>query len=138
MMLAFEVRSLLLCTHFFFYLTQPYLPLHPTGKTQTTNNPSYNLNLDLCQHLLNLSLPRPLPHAPPSTLLSSPNLLHIDTLFTLSPAVLPNKSAAAMRLALGDNESNYFDEEVLKEREVRDQRWRCLRCWGSEVLSKKL
>ena len=41
----------------------------------------------------------------------------------MSPAVLPNKSAAAMQLALGENDS--FDEEdvVLKDREVRDQRW---------------
>ncbi|EGN96615.1 hypothetical protein SERLA73DRAFT_184711, partial [Serpula lacrymans var. lacrymans S7.3] len=47
-----------------------------------------------------------------------------DTLFTLSPAVLPNQSAAAMRLAAGDNE--IFDDEdvvLLKDREVRDQRW---------------
>ena len=28
-----------------------------------------------------------------------------ETLFTISPAVLPNKSAAAMRMALGDNEA---------------------------------
>ncbi|KAG1746671.1 transcriptional regulator of RNA polII, SAGA, subunit-domain-containing protein [Suillus paluster] len=50
-----------------------------------------------------------------------------DTLFTLSPAVLPNKSAAAMRLAIGDNDI-IDDEDValLKDREVRDQRWQIL------------
>ncbi|OJA10687.1 hypothetical protein AZE42_01061 [Rhizopogon vesiculosus] len=50
-----------------------------------------------------------------------------DTLFTLSPAVLPNKSAAAMRLAIGDNDI-MDDEDVvlLKDREVRDQRWQIL------------
>lgn len=45
-----------------------------------------------------------------------------NTLFTISPAVLPNKSAAAMRLQLGENE--VADEPpLLKNREVRDQRW---------------
>lgn len=50
-----------------------------------------------------------------------------DTLFTLSPAVLPNKSAVAMRLAIGDNDV-IDDEDValLKDREVRDQRWQIL------------
>ncbi|KAJ8586000.1 hypothetical protein M405DRAFT_382907 [Rhizopogon salebrosus TDB-379] len=50
-----------------------------------------------------------------------------DTLFTLSPAVLPNKSAAAMHLAIGDNDI-VDDEDVvlLKDREVRDQRWQIL------------
>ena len=33
-----------------------------------------------------------------------------DTLFTVSPAVLPNQSAAATRLALGDTDS--YDEEL--------------------------
>ncbi|KAI9464175.1 transcriptional regulator of RNA polII, SAGA, subunit-domain-containing protein [Boletus coccyginus] len=50
-----------------------------------------------------------------------------DSLFTLSPAVLPNQSAAAMRLAIGENE--VMDDEdvvVLKHREVRDQRWQIL------------
>ncbi|KAI0792129.1 transcriptional regulator of RNA polII, SAGA, subunit-domain-containing protein [Abortiporus biennis] len=45
-----------------------------------------------------------------------------DTLFTISPAILPNKSAAAMRLALGENDT-YDEEYLLKDREVRDQRW---------------
>ncbi|KAG2344048.1 hypothetical protein BDR05DRAFT_962334 [Suillus weaverae] len=54
-----------------------------------------------------------------------------DTLFTLSPAVLPNKSAAAMRLAIGDNDI-MDDEDVilLKDREVRDQRWQILALLG--------
>ncbi|KAG1751663.1 transcriptional regulator of RNA polII, SAGA, subunit-domain-containing protein [Suillus occidentalis] len=54
-----------------------------------------------------------------------------DTLFTISPAVLPNKSAAAMRLAIGDNDI-MDDEDVilLKDREVRDQRWQILALLG--------
>jgi hypothetical protein len=51
----------------------------------------------------------------------------LDTLFTISPADLPNRSATAMRLALGDNDV-LDDEDVvlLKDREVRDQRWQML------------
>ncbi|PSR72818.1 hypothetical protein PHLCEN_2v11315 [Hermanssonia centrifuga] len=52
-----------------------------------------------------------------------------DNLFTVSPAVLPNKSAAAMKLAVGENEA--FDEEfLLKDREVRDQRWQMFALLG--------
>ena len=48
-----------------------------------------------------------------------------DALFTLRPAVLPNRSAAAMRLALGEN--NDLDHEVyLKDRHVTDPRWQLL------------
>lgn len=58
-----------------------------------------------------------------------------DTLFTLSPGVLPNRSAAAMRLALGDNDS--IDEEhVLKDREVRDQRWQMFALLGQRSTVK--
>ncbi|KDQ61563.1 hypothetical protein JAAARDRAFT_150350 [Jaapia argillacea MUCL 33604] len=78
------------------------------------------------------SLTHPRPHS--STVLTSSTF---DTLFTLSPAVLPNKSAAAMRLALGDNESSYFDEEVLKEREVRDQRWQMFALLGERSTVKE-
>jgi len=45
-----------------------------------------------------------------------------DTLFTVSPAVLPNKSAAAMRMALGDNEG-IEEENPLKDRDIHDHRW---------------
>ena len=51
-------------------------------------------------------------------------LSDFDTLFTVAPAALPNRSAVAMRLALGDND--VFDDEdvvLLKDREVCDQRW---------------
>ncbi|KAH9945724.1 transcriptional regulator of RNA polII, SAGA, subunit-domain-containing protein [Amylocystis lapponica] len=44
------------------------------------------------------------------------------TLFTVSPAVLPQRSAAAMRLMLGENDA-YEEEFLLKDREVKDQRW---------------
>ncbi|KAH7929091.1 hypothetical protein BV22DRAFT_1081711 [Leucogyrophana mollusca] len=60
-----------------------------------------------------------------------------DTLFTLSPAVLPNKSAAAMRLAVGDNE--IMDDEdisLLKDREVQDPRWQILALLGERSTVK--
>ena len=48
-----------------------------------------------------------------------------DTLFTVSPAVLPNQSAAATRLALGDTDS--YDEELpLKDGQPKDSRWQML------------
>ncbi|PPQ65490.1 hypothetical protein CVT26_000130 [Gymnopilus dilepis] len=54
------------------------------------------------------------------------------TLFTVSPADLPNKSAAAMRFAVSpstvDDESE--DVVVLKDREVRDQRWQIMALLG--------
>ncbi|KAF9245261.1 transcriptional regulator of RNA polII, SAGA, subunit-domain-containing protein [Melanogaster broomeanus] len=61
-----------------------------------------------------------------------------DTLFTLSPAVLPNQSAAAMRLAVGENEM-MDDEDVvlLKDREVRDQRWQILALLGERSTVKE-
>ncbi|KII87194.1 hypothetical protein PLICRDRAFT_112502 [Plicaturopsis crispa FD-325 SS-3] len=60
-----------------------------------------------------------------------------DTLFTLSPAVLPNKSAAAMQLALGDG--NGLDDEdvsLLKDREVGDQRWQMVALLGERSTVK--
>ena len=59
---------------------------------------------------------------------SSSNRGHIltassfDSLFTVCPAVLPNKSAAAMRFALGENDT-VDDEYFPQGREVGDQRW---------------
>lgn len=45
-----------------------------------------------------------------------------DSLFTICPAVLPYKSAAALRFALGDSDSA-DDDHLPHGREVRDQRW---------------
>lgn len=61
-----------------------------------------------------------------------------DSLFTLSPAVLPNQSAAAMRLAIGETEA-MDDEDValLKNREVRDQRWQILALLGERSTVKE-
>jgi len=58
-----------------------------------------------------------------------------DTLFTISPTDLPNKSAAAMRLAvMGDEDRDgadgHDDVALLKDREVRDQRWQILALLG--------
>jgi hypothetical protein len=49
-----------------------------------------------------------------------------QTLLTIAPADLPNKSAAAMQLSLGDADicdDTQQDVPLLKDREVRDQRW---------------
>lgn len=53
-----------------------------------------------------------------------------ETLFTMSPAELPNKSAAAMQLALGGQEDVDGDIPLLKDREVRDQRWQIVALLG--------
>ncbi|KAG5639582.1 hypothetical protein H0H81_010784 [Sphagnurus paluster] len=61
-------------------------------------------------------------HRPPPVL--SPSAFH--TLFTIAPADLPNRSATAMRLALGETDvvdDNHHDVVLLKDREVHDQRW---------------
>lgn len=59
-----------------------------------------------------------------------------NTLFTISPASLPNGSAAAMRLALGENDT-YDDELLLKDREVRDQRWQMFALLGERSTVKE-
>ncbi|OCH93654.1 hypothetical protein OBBRIDRAFT_276982 [Obba rivulosa] len=63
-----------------------------------------------------------------------------DALFTVSPHLLPNKSAAAMRLALGDGDS-YEDDSTLKELkdkpEVMDQRWQMLALLGERSTVKQ-
>jgi hypothetical protein len=56
-----------------------------------------------------------------------------NTLFTVSPADLPNKSAAALRLGfMGDEDGGDSDRDVvlLKDREVRDQRWQIVALLG--------
>ncbi|KAJ3486810.1 hypothetical protein NLI96_g3983 [Meripilus lineatus] len=57
-----------------------------------------------------------------------------ETLFTLSPATLPNGSAAATRLALGENDT-YDEEYLLKDREVKDQRWQLFALLGERSTS---
>ncbi|CAK5264299.1 unnamed protein product [Mycena citricolor] len=53
-----------------------------------------------------------------------------NTLFTVSPADIPNKSAAAVRLGFMGEEETSHDSDgdivLLKDREVRDQRWQIL------------
>lgn len=60
-----------------------------------------------------------------------------ETLFTVSPAVLPNKSAAAMKLEIGDNDMDDEDIAFLKDREVRDQRWQILALLGERSTVKE-
>lgn len=49
-----------------------------------------------------------------------------DTLFTISPSALPNRSAAATRLILGENETR--EDQILsnEDREPSDPRWQML------------
>ncbi|KAI6149792.1 transcriptional regulator of RNA polII, SAGA, subunit-domain-containing protein [Pisolithus tinctorius] len=60
-----------------------------------------------------------------------------ETLFTISPAVLPNKSAAALKLELGENDMDDEDIAFLKDREVRDQRWQILALLGERSSVKE-
>ncbi|KAJ7184337.1 transcriptional regulator of RNA polII, SAGA, subunit-domain-containing protein [Mycena filopes] len=58
-----------------------------------------------------------------------------NTLFTVSPADIPNRSAAAMRLGfMGDDDGTGGDADrdvvLLKDREVRDQRWQIIALLG--------
>ncbi|KAJ3508728.1 hypothetical protein NLJ89_g5597 [Agrocybe chaxingu] len=61
------------------------------------------------------------PHRPPVLTAAS-----LQTLFTIAPADLPNRSAAAMRFADDDSDN----VSVLKDREVRDQRWQIMALLG--------
>jgi len=49
-----------------------------------------------------------------------------DTLFTISPSVLPNQSATATRLALGENESREDHILANEDHEPSDPRWQML------------
>ncbi|KAI0285854.1 transcriptional regulator of RNA polII, SAGA, subunit-domain-containing protein [Russula aff. rugulosa BPL654] len=75
----------------------------------------YNLS---CHHVIHPSAP----HSSGHRLSASA----FDTLFTISPSVLPNRSAAASRLALGENESR--EDQILSndDREPSDPRWQIL------------
>ncbi|KAI0629279.1 transcriptional regulator of RNA polII, SAGA, subunit-domain-containing protein [Trametes polyzona] len=59
-----------------------------------------------------------------------------DSLFTVSPAVLPNKSAAAMRLAVGENEATE-DDVVLKNKDMKDRRWQLFALLGERSTVKE-
>lgn len=61
-----------------------------------------------------------------------------ETLFTVGPADLPNKSAAAMRVALGERDDEEDrDVVLLKDREVRDQRWQIVALLGERSTVKE-
>ncbi|KAH9846033.1 transcriptional regulator of RNA polII, SAGA, subunit-domain-containing protein [Lenzites betulinus] len=60
-----------------------------------------------------------------------------DSLFTVSPAVLPNKSAAAMRLAVGENEPTEEDI-ILKNKDMHDQRWQLFALLGERSTVKEV
>ncbi len=49
----------------------------------------------------------------------------LETLFAMAPADLPNQSAAAMRLAVGEREEDEIPE-ILKENKVRDYKWQLM------------
>ncbi|KAI0675529.1 transcriptional regulator of RNA polII, SAGA, subunit-domain-containing protein [Trametes maxima] len=58
-----------------------------------------------------------------------------DSLFTVSPAVLPNKSAAAMRLAVGENDATE-DDVILKNKNMQDQCWQLFALLGERSTVK--
>ncbi|KAK7035762.1 transcriptional regulator of RNA polII, SAGA, subunit-domain-containing protein [Favolaschia claudopus] len=71
-------------------------------------------------------------HVRPSPVLTTSSF---NTLFTISPADLPNKSASALRLGFmgeDDGQAGDLDQDImlLKDREVRDQRWQMLALLG--------
>ncbi|KAI0072699.1 hypothetical protein K474DRAFT_1628620 [Panus rudis PR-1116 ss-1] len=61
-----------------------------------------------------------------------------DTLFTVSPAVLPNKSAAATRLTWEGDGGNADDEIPLKDGENRDYRWQLLALLGERSAVREI
>jgi len=60
-----------------------------------------------------------------------------STLFTISPAMLPNKSAAAMRLALGEDAAAEEDSNPMRGKDVRDQRWQMFALLGERSTVKE-
>jgi len=67
------------------------------------------------------------PHKPPVLTSAS-----FQTLFSVSPADLPNKSAAALRFTVSPStlDDDNEDTVVIKDREVRDQRWQIMALLG--------
>ncbi|KAK0218065.1 transcriptional regulator of RNA polII, SAGA, subunit-domain-containing protein [Armillaria fumosa] len=61
-----------------------------------------------------------------------------DTLFAVAPAVLPNGSAAAMHLALGDREDDDEDIGLLKKPDVKDPRWQIVALLGERSTVKEM
>ena len=107
LMLAFEVRE-----------NQPrHSPLFISPQAKLKQLITQALSLTSTSHAIT-SIRTAEPHSHSYVLPAS----SFDSLFTVSPAVLPNKSAAAMRLAIGENDSS-DDDYILKNRETKDQRW---------------
>ncbi|THU99157.1 hypothetical protein K435DRAFT_941039 [Dendrothele bispora CBS 962.96] len=63
-----------------------------------------------------------------------------ETLFTISPADLPNKSAAAMRLALGDREDEDEDRDIplLQDQDLYDRRRQIIALLGERSSVKEI
>ncbi|KAK0457656.1 transcriptional regulator of RNA polII, SAGA, subunit-domain-containing protein [Desarmillaria tabescens] len=61
-----------------------------------------------------------------------------DTLFAMAPAVLPNGSAAAMHLAVGDREEDEEDIALLKKPDVKDPRWQLVALLGERSTVKEM
>ncbi|KAI0343245.1 hypothetical protein BDW22DRAFT_1407141 [Trametopsis cervina] len=59
------------------------------------------------------------------------------TLFTISPAMLPNRSAAAMRLAMGENDTTEEEPHLLRAKEVNDPRWQMFALLGQRSTVKE-
>ncbi|KAK0429723.1 transcriptional regulator of RNA polII, SAGA, subunit-domain-containing protein [Armillaria borealis] len=61
-----------------------------------------------------------------------------DTLFAMAPAVLPNGSAAAMHLAIGDREDDEEDIALLKKPDIKDPRWQIVALLGERSTVKEM
>ncbi len=61
-----------------------------------------------------------------------------DTLFAMAPAVLPNGSAAAMHLAIGDREDDEEDMALLKKPDIKDPRWQIVALLGERSTVKEM
>jgi len=78
-------------------------------------------------HLSSNTLHHHFPHKPPVLTSAS-----FQTLFSVSPADLPNSSAAALRFTVSPSplDDDSEDTVVIKDRELRDQRWQIMALLG--------
>ncbi|KAJ3804560.1 transcriptional regulator of RNA polII, SAGA, subunit-domain-containing protein [Lentinula lateritia] len=126
--------------------SRPSISLSTMSRTPTVQHITERINLVCAQHNLhapqrNVKLKQLITHAltltTQSLAISSVSMANasqsskilstaaLEALFTISPADLPNKSAAVMRSALGDRDEDDEDDgiPILKNREVKNPRW---------------
>ncbi|KAJ2919492.1 hypothetical protein MD484_g924, partial [Candolleomyces efflorescens] len=99
-------------------------PFIPASISSSSRDPTSNAQTS--QSLTTLPSSSTLHHIPQKTPVLTASAF--QTLFTMYPSSLPNKSAVAMRLATIPSavDDDTDDIPVLKDREVRDQRWQIM------------